>query len=157
MVDPIDPSEEVSDLPDPKGAGSVSLGPRGVGSISPGPKGIGSTTPDPLGASSVLPGALGCGLYLARSLGCGLCLARSREAHPASDGSTGPKGAHVVSNHCGWHGPRTTLLTSGRERARLDMTHGHGGPYLGAHVCNNDRWTSVVLPNPRTAPIKGVC
>jgi hypothetical protein len=49
------------------------------------------------------------------------------------------------------------LLTLGRERACLDMTRGHDGPYLGAHVANSVGRTGTVLPNPRMAPVKGAC
>jgi hypothetical protein len=40
----------------------------------------------------------------------------------------------------------------GREQTCLDMTCGHDGPYLGAHVANSAGRSSTMLPNPRTAP-----
>jgi hypothetical protein len=51
--------------------------------------------------------------------------------------------------------PGVKLLTPGREWARLDVTHGHDGPYLGAHVANSVRQANTVLSNPRTTFVRG--
>ena len=42
-------------LPNPPGAGSMSLDPEGMGAVSPDPKGTGSISPDPSGAGSTSP------------------------------------------------------------------------------------------------------
>ena len=49
------------------------------------------------------------------------------------------------------------LLTPIEKRARLDMTRGHDGPYLGAHVVNSVGRAGAVLPNPRTASDRSTC
>jgi hypothetical protein len=49
------------------------------------------------------------------------------------------------------------LLMSGREQARLDMTRGRNGPYLGAHVANSAGRIDTVMPIPCTTPVKGAC
>ena len=38
----------------------------------------------------------------------------------------------------------------GKRLARLDVTRGHDGPYLGIYIKNSVERVGAILPNPRT-------
>ena len=101
---------------------------RDVFKVSPDPEGTGSISPDPKGVGSVLP-------------------------DPSGTGSISPDGDPYRLQPL-WvyvYDPGVKLLTPGGKRARLDVTHGHDRPYLGAHVANSVGHAGAVLPNPRMA------
>ena len=114
--------------PDPEGAGPILPDPPGAGSVSPDPSGVGSVLPDPEGTGPVSP-------------------------EPSGVGFVSPDGDpyRLQPLRVYEYDPMVKLLTPGGKRARLDMTRGHDGPYLAAHIANSVGRASAVLPNPRTA------
>ena len=105
------------------------------------------------------------GLHLARPQGHGFCLARPqgrgfRLAQGHGLCLAWPRGrgfclirwvlipSPTTPSPSVWAWVKT--LMSGKTLARLDIIHGHDGPYLRTHISNNVGWTDVVLSNPRT-------
>ena len=102
--------------------------------VSPNPEGVGPISPNPEGMSSV-------------------------SLDPSGMGSISPDGDpyHLQPLRVLEYDPRVKLLTPGGKRARLDVTRGHDGSYLGAHVANSVGRVDAMLPNPRTASDRSTC
>ena len=109
----------------------VSNDPSGTGPVSPDPSGAGPVSPDPEGTGPV-------------------------STDPSGTGSVSPDGDpyRLQPLRVEEYDPRVKLLTPGGKRAHLDVTRGHDGPYLGAHVANSVGHPGAVLSNPRTTSDK---
>ena len=101
----------------------------------------------PRGRELRLARPLGCGLRLARPQGRGFCLARPR-ARGLRLVRRGPIPPPTTAGPSVWAWVKTP--TPGKRLTRLDVTHGHDGPYLGIHIKNSVGRADAVLPNPRT-------
>ena len=158
MTTHLDNQERISVSTDPEGTVSVSLDPKGTGPVSLDPEGTGAVPPDPEGTCSVLPDP-------SSTSPVSPDLERTGAVSPDHE-STGsippdPWGARSFSPdgdpyrlqplRVRRYDPEVKLLTPGRKKARLDVTHGHVKPRLGVHIANSDGCVVTVLPTPCTA------